>query len=159
MVDIQSKEVIDKISDELKIQPALEIPRQISKEIGLVYTVNPMPDGIVKSSSTANTGTRIIFTTPTDRDFFMTSSFLGYTCDATCDSITYSLNILPKGRALANVVILSKQTLTTTTENTNFVFPNPILLERGSNINMIQTFSAGTSVINGSISGFEKDPQ
>lgn len=76
VLDIQSKEVIDKISDELKVQPSLEIPRQLDDKIKLVYEVNPRRVCDIVESGVATSSTVTIFTTPTERDFFLTNAWI-----------------------------------------------------------------------------------
>lgn len=43
MVDIQSKDIIDRMHTDTKIQPAMQLPREFGKQILPVLQVNPLP--------------------------------------------------------------------------------------------------------------------
>ena len=80
MVDIQSKEVIDKISDELKIQPAMAIPRALAEKIQLVYAVNANPIvNVVANAERSTTGATNVFTTSPTKNFFLTGLLISWT--------------------------------------------------------------------------------
>ena len=165
MTDIQSKEVIDKISDELKIQPALVIPRVISKDIQLTYGVNPVrvSDNIDAMSDVAEkttTGALIILTTSSDKDYFLTSLNVSFVKDAVCDSATgaYSVTVIINGRSTF-LVSLPIITLTAERADIFLAFPSPIKLDRGSNIVITGTFTVGVCVRTANCQGFVTNPQ
>lgn len=160
MVDIQSKEVLDKIADELKIQPNLQIPRELAKQIQLTYEVNPKRIVTFNTSSTRNTsGTTIVITTPTDRDFFLTSLQLSTQFNATADNTLISMNAVLKGGPTRAIIRLQKLSLTAYTGITTREFNPPVLLERGSDISMGSTFTVGSGITGASIMGYTTDPQ
>ena len=161
MTDIQSKEVIDKISDELKIQPALVIPRAISKDIQLVYNVNPKRTiNIVKKASSSTTGTTTIFTTPSDRDFFLTGFAMSVSCNVTADSTRYFVSATPFGIANVSIGEIEKQSVTALSHlHVSKQYNFPMLIERSSAIVLSQTFTVGASFMVVNLEGFTTDPQ
>ena len=145
MVDIQSKEVIDKISDELKVQPALQIPRELAKQIQLVYEVNPLRiANIVRSATIINT-TSTIFTIPTRRDFFLTAVFIGST-----STVNRHITVIIDGAA--------QEMFETNNSGTTVNMPLsiPIKLDRGTNITGT---SGGAANAFFTIIGYTTDPQ
>jgi len=160
MVDIQSKEVIDKISEQLKIQPALMIPREIGKDIQLTFDVNTsrVADTIADGFS-SSTGALIFFITPTDRDFFLTSTYLNITKDVSNDNTATTIEVTPFGKAEFPVIQIISQTLTVANNiNSVTTFATPIKLERGSNIRIIGPFTVGAMGKGAIITGFTTDP-
>lgn len=160
MVEIQSKEVIDKISDELKIQPALIIPRELMDKIQLVYNINsPNRDSIIRSVSRSTTGSSTLFTTSATRPFFLTSATLVNQSDVTADNTAISLVATPFGQATINPILLNKLTTTVFSGQISQRYDPPILLARSSSITLGSTFTVGASISGASITGFETDPQ
>lgn len=160
MVDIQSKEVIDKISDELKIQPALQIPRGLSKDIQLTYEVNPQKNiSVAADAAKLATGTEVLMTTPTDRDFYLTTAILSGQADVLCDNVSISLNAQLKGKVSNEILRLAKISLTVFSGQIAITFPQPMLLDRGTTILIASTFSAGACSFAGTITGYVTDPQ
>jgi len=145
-LDIQSKEVIDKVSDELKVQPALQIPRQLGDKIQLVYNVNPIRTPTIFKSMTINAPdtSAIIFTTPSTQDFFLT-----YAEITTAVAETSSISAFINGeeifitRNISNNTISSYQGL-------------PIRIDRGTEIKIV---SAGGQTHISVIHGYITDPQ
>ena len=161
MVDIQSKEVIDKISDELKIQPSMEIPRELGKNIQLNYDVNPLrfvnEINIINRTTTASAAT--VFTTPSDRDFFLTGVTLANVSDATADNTTIALNITLESGVVVSIILLRKLTTTAFDKVVTNDFTIPIKLLRGSPITFINAFTVGASVSSVITIGYTTDPQ
>lgn len=160
MVDIQSKEVIDKISDELKVQPALEIPRTLAKDIQLTYDVNP-PRNVKAfvSGAIVTSGSGTITTSHATKRTFLQSCYLKYQADATADSTTYLLTFTPKGFATTEFIKLTKLSLTATIDGLSIVFPKAIELEPNTTIIVTQTFTVGASTMTGGATTWETDPQ
>lgn len=160
MVDHQSKEVVDKMSDELKIQPAMALPRQIVNSIQPVYNVNPLNrENIARTASRGTTGTTTILAIPTDRPFFLTSAHLNFQCNATANSTAYSITITPFGAVNTHAIRIGKLTTTATTLSESITYINGLRLEPGSLISINQTFTVGASIITGGFTGFTTDPQ
>jgi len=160
MVDIQSKEVIDKISEELKIQPALSIPREISKNIQLTYGVNPkLVSLIVRDGTRTLTGSEVIFTTSSVSDFYLVSVAISNQSNATADNTSVFIQGTPRGKAVQNFLLLSKLTTTATTSQNSINPVIPVLLDRASTIVFGSAFTVGASSTSINLIGYEVDPQ
>jgi len=163
MVDIQSKEVIDQISEELRVQPALMIPRVLSKDIQLVYEVlkRERAVNIFDTNGASTTGTITLFTVPSRERgrFFLTHASLDVTSDVSADNTTtfMSMQTAPNdlfSNIARNIIELPKQTLTVTTSGRNIDFNTPVELAPNTNVTMTNTFTAGASRMNGIVLGF-----
>jgi len=160
MVDIQSKEVIDKISDELKLQPAMQIPRALAEKIQLVYNVNPKSrNHTAFTAQRIVNGTTTMTTLPTDRQFFVTSFSLSNQSDAVADNIQIILVATPLGRGQAVLATLSKLSLTAYSGEIVVTLAEPMPLEPGSLITVGSTFTVGASNSAAGCTGFFTDPQ
>lgn len=161
-LDIQSKEVIDKISDELKVQPAMSIPRELGEKIQLVYGVNPITPRKVLSSTTASgSGSSNLLTTNATKLTYMTGLQYSFVKNVTSDLASGSLSLtVIIGGATVAVVRLSVLTLTAERGNISVSFDKPMLLDKGSLIRLSSdTFSAGALIRSAIVYGYETDPQ
>jgi len=160
MVDIQSKEVIDKISDELKVQPSLAIPRVVGKDIQLSYNVNPIKKNTILLGGTQST-TRsafTVFTANSNKRTFLTGVYLWNASNATADNVAIQLTAVIGG---ATVIIhrMNKITLTAFQDGSFIPFAHPVEIDTGSIVTFTNTFSVGTSQTILSLHGYETDPQ
>lgn len=160
MVEIQSKEVIDKISDELKVQPALEIPRTLAKDIQLVYGINP-PREIKLISTAVSDGSATIHTTHATKRTFITGAYVSTSKDVLAPSLATSLTLFPLGMSTAqNLLVLRYEPLTVASHlvaSKDYV--EPIELAKASAITLTHTSATGsidTAVI---LTFYETDPQ
>jgi len=134
-------------------------PTELGDRIIPTLNVDEDPEKyIVANVGRATTGASTVFTTPTDRDFYLSNLYVSYTCDVAADSTNYAITITPRDTAAVNIVEMRKQTLTVTTDVVNLSFTTPILLERGTAITLTQTFTLGASAMSASIVGFTRDP-
>jgi len=162
MVDIQSKEVIDKISDELKVQPSLEIPRRLMDKIQLVYGVNPDYREKMRfaTATRITTGASTILTSNTTKRTFLTGLYFNYQHDVVADSTGFTITATPIAtRAVTNVVNLVKITLTAKQDRVSITFNPPMELAPNTSVVMNQTFTVGVGVMAGGVTFFETDPQ
>lgn len=162
MVDIQSKEIIDKMSEDLKIQPAMQLPRELGKQILPVYVVNPNFFNASRAASTNRviTGSATIFTTNADKRTFLTGIWLHYQHNVVADSTTFTMTATPILRNVAtNIIVLSKITLTATQDRIFVPFSIPMELGPDTTIIMTQTFTVGVGIMSGGITFFEVDKQ
>lgn len=166
MVDIQSKEVIDKISEQLKIQPSIVIPRVLGKDIQLVFDVNSEdiidnPQALSSGSGLkSTTGTLVALTTPTGRDYFLTKIDAGYVKDVVASNATgaFTINVTIGGRSVV-VGSFPVITLLAQQDHLNITLIPPIKLDRATSITMTGTFAAGVVVRTLNVAGFTRDPE
>jgi len=154
-----NKDVLDRIIKELGLQSLAEkLPLDLMTTIQPVLISNPerivnVTRAIFKVTSGAST----IFTTPTDRDFFLTYATLNVMADATADSTEYGMDIELASGLGENVIEMNKLSLTAFQNSEGITFNPPVKLSRGSPIRIVQSFSVGASVIGGYIGGYTVD--
>ena len=158
-LDIQSKEVIDKISDELKVQPALSIPRELMDKIQLVYGVNP--ERHIKSirGVLADATSGSFFTTHATKRTFMIGASLSITKDVVNDSTRSTLQASLKANMTGKRIIeIIYAPLAIGNFNKTISFPLPVELEKSTTI--IITHETNTASIDGAaiVFFYETDP-
>lgn len=114
---------------------------------------------IVRTGVRATTGTSTVYTTPTDKDFYVTAIALGLTKDVTCDAATGRLQLSATIDGSAQVLIsIPFLTLTVMDENVSLTLPFPVKIDRNTNITHSLTFTAGAASFTGTVIGFTIDP-
>lgn len=160
MVDIQAKEVIDKISEDLKIQPALQIPRAIGDKIQLVYGVNPerLVQAISDVASDSTAGT--ILTTHATKDTFLVGIDLSVSKDIVSDSIFTDVRGFPFGLTTAvNLISLRYEPLTAGAHHKNIAFTKPILLARNTTLRIVNNTATASIDASATVFLYEVDRQ
>ena len=158
-LNIQSKEVIDKISQDLKVQPALEIPRELMDKIQLVYNVNSERILQIVSANRATTGSLTPLTASTSKKTFVTGVLLSYMHNVVADSTAITTTLIGKGKGTSVLIQLPKLSLTADTKSQFVSLNPPIELEKGSDVIATHTFTVGAGSIASSVYFYEEDPQ
>lgn len=119
----------------------------------LPWTLTPVvpiqPFTTINSTlSSTTTGTVAAYTTPTDKDFYVTGIDISMIKDAACDAasggvVTVSTTVKGITFSLARI---SGITLTAQSASKYCSFPFPIKVDRGVAINVTGTFTAGVLV-------------
>lgn len=121
-------------------------------------TIEIQPKAIVRSAGQTASGIMTVFTTPIDKDFYITGYALGYVKDVLCDTATgdIALTIVIDGvtRSLFPFPIL---TLTAQSDTATGCVVPPIKVDRGTQINLGGTFGAGNMRRTASIYGFFRE--
>jgi len=159
MVDIQSKEVIDKISEDLKIQPAMTIPREIAKQIQLVYGVNP--DRLIRraSAGASDATTATILTTSAVKDTFLIAMQLTVSKDVVATSILSSIVGTPFGGITDLLLRIRYEPVTVGQFSQGLSLPIPMKLDRGSLVTVVNSTAVGSIDATAIIYFYETDPQ
>jgi len=158
MVENQNKKVLNELSEKTKVSDLAQLPNNIANSIQPVIEVGKNIDQFYIESATSNSsGVSVLFTTPADQDFYLTSVQLSYHKDGACDSTVCQFNATPKGRAQEQILKTRSLTLTAKSETAFMSFPVPILLERGSQVSITGTYTAGAMNFGGSATGFTVD--
>jgi hypothetical protein len=154
-----NKDVVKRIVDTLGLQTTVdELPTKIIPTIQPVLISNPERIvNVVKDGGNAVTGAVTVFTTPTDRDFFLTSIFIIGHCDVTCDGTAYTLDVTLESGEEVNLIRMNKLTLTAFENSVGMNYTNPIKLKPGTDIMITGAFAAGNSKKSGSITGYTVD--
>lgn len=131
-----SSTLANEVRDVLKLQ----VGRDKFPSVLPVIDVNPKHARVINkliASSSVTTGTTTVYTTPTDRDFYLYGISIGYSKDAVCDQATGTINVqcTPASTSTA-VTIFALPLLTLTAQQfmNQVSFDIPILLARGTNV-------------------------
>ena len=155
MATINRSSIITNASNELNIQQGVNAtPKEASNNIALVYNVNPKYTDVLRSTSKSTTGSGAIYTTPSDKDFYITYLQLSYRCDNTCDTTEISISGSMSGitRTIARFIRTGAGTADKDTLVINFPFP--LKMDKNVAINHTSTFAAGNITFTSTIGGF-----
>ena len=160
MVDIQSKEVIDKISDELKVQPSVEIPKSLAKDIQLVYEVNPVRSVQVRNLDVSDGTAGTLLTTSSNRDTFLLGATISVAKSALNPGIFSAIDCVPFGDTRRQVLIINYEPSTAASNlSQTITFKHPIKLDTGSSIRILNGSATASIDTASSITFYETDPQ
>jgi len=110
------------------------------------------PVHIVRFASVSTNTSTAIFTTPTDKDFYLTFLDTVYTSDVACDcSVTY-VDFYVEG--VIRYLYLPVTTLTALNIQKTINFNPPIKLDRGTAVRLVGSKSVGTFFRAGTIGGY-----
>lgn len=131
---------------------------QFSDEIQGPVAVIPVEPvaRIVRSTSSAATGPTTVYTTPSDKDFYLTGFTFQAFCDAVADSSGYNMELVIDG-ATRNIAQVRKPSLTAGSFTQTHDFSKPLKIDRGTTIIIRQTFSVGASTQAGIIYGYTEE--
>ena len=158
-MDIQSKEVIDKISRDLKVQPSLQIPRGLAKQIELSYNVNPEREIEFVNSSIADGTAVTIKTTSTTKDTFIIGATMTISKDVVNSSIFTGINATAFGKNERLLFTIRYEPLTAGSVTESIFFPIPIKLAPGTIIQMTNTNGTASIDSTATIFIYEVDRQ
>lgn len=128
-----------------------ESTSEISEEIIAVIPIIPKCN-IVRSIRAINASNVVtLFTTPTDKDFYLTNAALNFIKDASATSTVSDITVYIDG-VLQTLLRIDQITLTAQTGSIAESYPIPIKIDRGTNI----TVEHGTAVANITTSGMIK---
>jgi hypothetical protein len=141
----------------------VDITHKIKKGLYKVIDVNPFHNqfcNIAKGVTTNSTGGMVVYTTPTDVDFYLTNVTLSMQKDATCDLATSAVPITTTiNKVSTTLAYIPTITLTASTNILTLVFPTPVKIDRNVSISNTATFTVGVLVRGISIQGFTYDPK
>jgi len=121
--------------------------------LNMSWIMNPRYANIVRRGNNTSTGNLVIYTTPTNADFYLTYIGLSLTKDVACDNALCYLNATIGGQIVVLAVILV-QPATASSDYQVIPFTFPLKLDRGSSINLVGSFAAGTLAKSAQIQGF-----
>lgn len=117
-----------------------------------VIDISPYAN-VVRNILGTSTGTGTLYTTPTDKDFYLTSVQISVQANAACDSTFAVIRCTIEG-IIRNVIGIAKLTLTATSEAVSITFTTPVKIDRGTAIQTNNTFTAGSQTISAQITGY-----
>lgn len=135
-------------------------PTRLANAIVPVIDVNPKAykvANIIRSVANSTSGATTVYTTPTDRDFYLTNAYVSYMANATSDDVGVTLQSTAQGE-LAGIIGIRKLALTAHSNNSEVVYPTPLKLDRGVAIVFSTTFSVGAVTREAGITGYTIEP-
>jgi len=161
MATIYNSDLTSEIIKAIKAATARDsMPYQIAEKVVPVIEVNPSQNrvaNIVRVNVAVNATTATIYTTPTTKDFYLTGASLSLIKDATATSTRSYISIVIDG---LNTGILDITGITLTPQNQTITisFPTPIKIDRGTNINIVNTTNVANVNARGDIIGYTVEP-
>ena len=156
MAKIYNSAIIERITKLIRLMTSADVvPSELAEKVLPVLEVSP--EKIVNHGGSSNkivTGLSTLFTTPTDRDFFLTSYSLLNQSDVSADNILVTYQVTLASGEQINLIELAKITLTVYQESVTKALNFPIKLKRGSNIVFGSTFTVGVSKTSSSFTGY-----
>lgn len=160
MATINNSDTIKRILNDAKIQTSIDdVPNQLASKVVPVLIANPERIvNVIKNYNKANTGASTMYTTPTDKDFYLTDVWLSGSADVLYDGTSARITAIAEGAVAVDVLSHKNQTLTIF-QNVfhNRPFNPPVKLERGSVIAVVLSFAAGTPFYTAGFSGYTVD--
>lgn len=153
MAQINRSSIIQNSADLMNLQSGRDkLPAVSIDNVQPVIEVGPKFSNITRHTSSNATGSVTIFTTPLDKDFYITSAFLTLTKDATSDNVSTGI-LIYQGGTTRDILNIRSQTTTTLTMVLTNNYSYPIKCDRGTNITLFGTMSAGTMQKEAGITG------
>lgn len=158
MVEIQNPKIIDEISEKIKESNLNTLPKQLGNSVIPVIEVgNNIDEHYFKSfSRTTTTSGLLLFTTPSDKDFYLTAVRLSLQANSTSDSTSCYIKANVNG-VNTYLIAIPKLTTTATSENLSFTFSKPVKIDRNTNVTFVSSFTVGAQSAEGAIVGFTVD--
>lgn len=161
MAYIDNSETKKELNDAIRGNAVSNIaPTQLANQVIPVINVNPKDYRICninKTTVATNSTSAVIYTTPADKDFFITACSLTVIKDATSTSTLSRIKLTIDG---AEASILPITTLTLTAQDSAFSisFPNPIKIDRDSIISITNSTNVANISTRASIHGYTVEP-
>jgi hypothetical protein len=160
MATIYNSDLTKEIRDGAKIQVSVDnIPSQLADKVVPVMEVNPKllrRVNIIRHNNSTNATTVTIYTTPSDRDFYLTSATLSTHKDATSTALFSALSATIGGLT-TYFMQLGFLSLTADSKSIALNFSIPIKVDRGSNIQVLNSTAVANVTSFASITGYIDD--
>lgn len=154
MAQIIRSSIIQWMIDLLGLQPSSQtVPLALNGTVQPVVEIGPRHTRISRFNFSSTTGTGTLYTTPTDKDFYITYVSLTVTQDATCDGVVGTVQLVQDG-VTRGLIAIPHQALTAGTYTLSLSFPYPIKVDRNTAITAVTTFTAGTCSRYATLGGF-----
>lgn len=159
---IYNSDLTKELREGAKIQIGVDgIPSEIAEKVVPTMEVNPKllrNTNITISVIAVATGAQVVYTTPLDKDFYLTNAEVSMIKDVTCDQATGSLvlNCTQDG-ATKNLVRIPIIALTAQNFAQSINLNCPMKIDRGTNLNYTASYTAGVMARVAGIKGFTVD--
>jgi len=129
------------------------IPNQMANIVQPTLEINPRTTQLVRAVTATATGNTTIYTTPADKDFFLTFASISGSQNVACDNVIYYIDCVVGGTT-RRIIVFDVQGSTAQSVNQVASFPYPIKLDRNSLVRVYNTFTAGASTKSAAIGGY-----
>jgi hypothetical protein len=161
MAYIDNSETKKEINDAIRGNAVSNIaPTQLANQVIPVIDVNPKNlrrCNIVRAGVASNAISGTIYNTPADKDFFLCSSTISLTKDATSTSTSSRMNVIIDG-ATQVINRIDGFTLTAQQQTSNITFSTPIRIDRNTSITVTNTTNVANVTNGGTITGYTVEP-
>ena len=154
MARVTRSSVLLKIQDILALQAGSEqVPVMANNSIQPVIESGPRFTQVSVHNFNSATAALTVYTTPRDKDFYLTYADLSVTKDVVCDCVLSNL-IITQGGTSRRLLNIDMQTVTAGSFGKSLNFSYPIKLDRSAVITLNGAFGAGTLTKTACIGGF-----
>jgi hypothetical protein len=130
-----------------------KIPIELNDKIQATVDIGPKSTTLVKIGTAATTSASVFYTTPADKDFYLTFINLAYTKDVVCNGTGVTVSGVIGGLTIALLTLVSN-TVTLYQDHAEVNFSFPVKLDRNTPITLSGAFGAGTMYKAACIGGF-----
>lgn len=157
MATLYNSDLTTEMRDVGKIQISRDaIPNQMADKVVPVIDVNPKHariTNIAKCTTQTAYGDVTLYTTPTNKDFFLTGFTINYQKDVVSDNAALDLYVTIGG-AVTKIFGFKPITLTVGQESATYTFLNPMKLDKGTTITFTGAGTVGVLGRGASIYGY-----
>jgi len=156
MATINNSAVLDAIKKKCFIQTGRDgLPMQLSNVVAPVVIADPEKEILHIDATKSTTGATAVLAINSSKDFYLNSCMLTITKSAACDAVkTLVRGTNAYSNKVQEILTLGHQTLTAESQQIVISFPQPIRLKKGTNIELINAFTAGAQTSYCNISGY-----
>lgn len=157
--DTQNKQLVNTAIDELKLNPRTDaVPQQVIPTIQPVFELKRKTITVFSSASASNATSALVYTTPSDRDFYLVASHLSMKKDGSSPSTSSSIVAVPDSTG-AGVAINFVQGSASLAQEAHIYmdYPLPIKLKRNSQITVTNSSGTATIIASAFIYGYTED--
>jgi hypothetical protein len=160
MATINNSDLFKELREGIKLQQLRDvIPSQLADKVVPVMEVNPKMlrrINSVKNNIATNATSATIYTTPTDKDYFLCGFTLSMIKDVTSTSTSSRVLATIDGVStiLASIVGIS---LTPQADSISVQFLEPVRVDKGTNITVTNSTNVANVSANGTIYGYTVD--
>ena len=157
MVKHYNVSLVDRLQRLFKWKGNESIDSQVSDYIQPVVEITPRIN-IMVTGGNASTAAVTVYTTPSTKDFYLTSIHVSYAKDATADNTEVYLSAtLAQTASAINLLDFANLTTTASRDSQVIIFPIPILLARGTGIGLFGAFTVGALIKTAQITGYTEE--
>lgn len=154
---VQNRDIINNIQNDLGLNPGPDaLPSTVTPSIQPVYPVYEKVANICVANSNVNSTSQTIYTTPANKDFYVTSLCLSVIKDATATSTDSTITGVVNG-ATITLARIAGLTLTAMNDSITMSFPVPIKLDRGTAVNLTNSTNVANVTSRATVQGFTKN--